>query len=105
MTGTVSILSMLFMVVAGLFSLVLAIGLFVWFKGKKKADILPFFVGCGVMLVFAFILESIVHQIVLLRLPVGETIRGNIWLYALYGGLMAGLFEETGRFVAFRTVL
>jgi uncharacterized membrane protein YhfC len=30
---------------------------------------------------------------------------GNIWLYALYGGLMAGLFEETGRFVAFKTIL
>ena len=26
-------------------------------------------------------------------------------LYALYGGLMAGLFEETGRFLAFKTVL
>lgn len=56
------------------------------------------------MLVFALILESAVHQIVL-GSSVGERILGNIWLYALYGGLMAGLFEETGRFIAFKTVL
>lgn len=50
------------------------------------------------------ILESAVHQIVL-GSSVGEKIQNNIWLYALYGGLMAGLFEETGRFIAFKTVL
>lgn len=78
--------------------------LFIFFRKKKEADILPFFVGCAVMLVFALILESAVHQIVL-GSSVGERILGNIWLYALYGGLMAGLFEETGRFIAFKTVL
>lgn len=78
--------------------------LFIFFRKKKEADVLPFFVGCAVMLVFALILESAVHQIVL-GSSVGERILGNIWLYALYGGMMAGLFEETGRFIAFKTVL
>jgi uncharacterized membrane protein YhfC len=32
-------------------------------------------------------------------------IQGSSWLYAIYGGMMAGLFEETGRFLAFKTVL
>ena len=50
-------------------------------------------------------MESLVHNIVLKGLPVGEKIQGSTLLYALYGGLMAGLFEETGRFVAFRIVL
>ncbi len=102
MSGTVPILSMIFMFLAGLSSIVLPILLFLWFKLKMKADILPFFVGCAVMLVFAFVLEASVHQVVLMHSPVGETIRGNTWLYALYGGLMAGLFEESGRFIAFR---
>ena len=31
--------------------------------------------------------------------------QNNIWLYALYGGLAAGIFEETGRFLAMRVVL
>ena len=30
---------------------------------------------------------------------------GNVWAFALYGGLMAGLFEETGRFVAMKWLL
>ena len=35
----------------------------------------------------------------------GNAIQNSVVLYGLYGGLMAGLFEETGRFAAFRTVL
>ena len=78
--------------------------LFFYFYKEKDADILPFFVGCGVMLVFVFVLESTVHQIVL-GSSFGAAIQNNIWLYGFYGGLMAGLFEETGRLLAFKTVL
>ena len=56
------------------------------------------------MLLFAFILESGAHRIVL-SLPAGSVIKGSIWLYALYGGFMAGLFEETGRYLAFSFAL
>ena len=31
-----------------------------------------------------------------------QALNSSIWLYALYGGLMAGIFEECGRWVAFR---
>lgn len=102
--GTVSELSIIFMVISSLAGFAIPVILLIFFRKKKEADILPFFVGCAVMLVFALILESAVHQIVL-GSSVGERILGNIWLYALYGGLMAGLFEETGRFIAFKTVL
>ena len=56
------------------------------------------------MLLFAFILESGMHNLVLSS-PAGAVIRNNIWLYALYGGFMAGLFEETGRYLAFAFAL
>ena len=46
----------------------------------------------------------VLHNLVL-RSPVGAAIQQNILLYALYGGLAAGLFEETGRLLAFRFVL
>lgn len=88
-----------------LFSILFPLALFFYFKKKKGCDAVPFGVGCLVMLVFALILESMVHQLVLLRSPVGQTILDSTLLYALYGGLMAGLFEETGRYIAFRTVL
>ena len=60
--------------------------------------------GAGVFVVFALILESIVHQIVL-KGPHGPAIIGNTYYYALYGGLMAGLFEETGRFLSMKLIL
>ena len=95
---------MVFMAVAMVFAFGAPIVLLVYYK-KKGAQVLPFFVGCAVFVLFALILESLVHNIVLKGLPVGEKILGNTLLYALYGGLMAGLFEETGRFLAFKTVL
>lgn len=105
MTQSVSTLSILCMIVSGLIGFGLPVGLLLYFRLKKKADVLPFFIGCGVMLLFALVLESLVHQLVLLHSPVGDTIRNNRLYYALYGGFMAGLFEETGRFVAMKTVL
>ncbi len=104
MSGTVSALSLGGMGLAALICVLLPLGLLVYYK-KKGAKVLPFFVGCAVFVVFALILEAMVHNLVLKGLPVGEKILGNTLLYALYGGLMAGLFEETGRFLAFKTVL
>ena len=104
MTQTVSSLSIAMMTLALIFSILLPIGLFIYYR-KKGADILPFFVGCAVMLLFAFIIEALINQVVLNLSPAGKMITKNVVLYALYGGIMAGLFEETGRFVAFKTVM
>ncbi len=104
MTGTVPAISIIFMALSLLVSIALPLGLCIYFHRGKKADLLPFFVGCGVMILFAFTLESIAHQIVL-GSAAGRKISENIWLYGLYGGAMAGLFEETGRLLAFRTLL
>ena len=95
---------MAFMALAMLFAFAAPILLLLYYK-KKGADLVCFFVGAGVFVVFALILESLMHQLVLKVLPVGEKILGNTLLYALYGGLAAGVFEETGRFVAFKTLL
>ena len=104
MNGTVPSLSIVFMAISCLIGFALPVALLLYFRIRKKADILPFFTGCAVMLIFALILEAAVHRIILSS-SAGAVIQGNIWLYALYGGMMAGLFEETGRFLAFKTVL
>lgn len=100
----VSILSISFMIVNLIVGFLIPIVLAVYNKKKYKSSLLSFFTGCGVMLVFAFILEQIIHVIVLSS-PIGLTIQNNFWFYAFYGGLMAGLFEETGRFFAMRFIL
>lgn len=98
---TVNVVLFAVQIAAGLL-LPAALGLYL--RKKHGCRPLPFFVGCLVFLAFALVLEGTVHSLVLTG-PYGETIRGTLWLYALYGGLMAGVFEECGRYLAFRTVL
>lgn len=82
----------------GLVCLFLPIGLLVGLRKKYKAGILTFFIGCSVYVLFALVLEQYCHVLVL-----GLTgIADNVVLSALYGGFAAALFEESGRFVAFR---
>ena len=56
--------------------------------------------GAGTFVVFALVLETILHQVMFHIF--GEKLTGNIWLYALYGGLAAALFEETGRLISMK---
>ncbi|MEN6314431.1 MAG: YhfC family glutamic-type intramembrane protease [Clostridiaceae bacterium] len=96
--------SIVFMVVSALIGITIPVVLFLVFRKKYKADVLPFFIGCAVFVVFALLIEGFVHNLIFAT-DTGKAILNNIWLYGVYGGLMAGLFEETGRYTAFKTVL
>ena len=74
------------------------------FLHRRGGSWRTFFTGAITFIVFVMVLESILHNLVL-RSEIGPVIQGNIWLYGLYGGLVAGVFEETGRFLAFRFIL
>ena len=75
-----------------------------WAVKKHNANLSTILIGAGTFLVFALMLESLVHRLVLSG-PRGDAIQGNILYYALYGGLMAGLFEETGRFLSMKYLM
>ncbi len=98
--GPVPAANMVAMAVTLIISVGLPIALMIFALKKLRSKFYPFLIGCGVMLVMALILESIVHNIVFSA--TGTAITGNIWILALYGGLMAALFEETGRFIAMK---
>lgn len=86
------------------FGIPIALGILV--RKKMMADIAPFFLGAGVFFLFAMLLEQILHLVVLLRMGrVSEAIKNNVWLYAAYGGLAAGVFEETGRFLCMKFLM
>lgn len=59
-------------------------------------------IGIATFLVAALILERIVHLIVLQKIPATASFFSKPLPYAIYGCLMAGLFEESGRYLAFR---
>ena len=59
-----------------------------------------FLSGILIFVVFAMVLEPMLHDLVL-----GSNralFEQNIWLYAFYGGLAAAVFEETGRWLGMK---
>jgi len=101
MVPTLSIVCMAINILAGI---VIPIVLFLVFRKKFRSDVLPFFIGCAVFVVFALIVEGTINSLILAS-DVGKAIQGNVWLLGVFGGLMAGIFEETGRYTAYKTVL
>lgn len=100
-----SILGMVFsMILAVLFPIILMI---YWMKSKKP-KFLSCVIGAVTFILFALILEQILHTVVMVAIGKGDLLLGkeklasNIWVYGLYGGLCAAIFEEVGRFLAMK---
>ena len=91
-------------ILAIIFTMFVSIGgpVFLCFLVVKKfhAKLYPAVIGAAAFVFFVLVLESLMHRAVLG--VTGDVITGNIWLYGLYGGLAAGIFEETGRYFAMR---
>jgi len=101
---TVSIPMLVVLIVDVLVSLAIPIGLYVVLRRRFGCARTPFFLGAATFFLFAMVLEQLVHLVVL-RSSIGAAIQQNIWLFALYGGAMAALFEEGGRLIVFSTLL
>lgn len=87
-------------------SFVLPLAMVIFWQIRYKKSIVPALTGALVFVTFGGILKSVPNMFFFqLDNPVSQFIKGNIWGYALCAGLLAGLFEETGRFVAFKLFL
>lgn len=104
-TGTVPQLTITFSIISLIVVVVLPFVLMAVFKKKYGCKYKPFWFGVLVFILFALILESIVNQTLLLKTGFGAKIMQNIWLYSLYGGVMAALFEEFGRLLCMKFLL
>lgn len=80
--------------------LALPVAVLLYLKRKKGARVSCFFIGGLTFTVFALLLERIWHFCI--GSLAGSALTDNLLLYAVYGGISAGLFEETGRFVAMK---
>ena len=100
----VPVSSIIMMAVNALLGFAVPVCLSVYLVRKHHARLSTILIGAGTFVLFALILESIMHQLVL-KGPHGEDILGNTLLYALYGGLAAGVFEETGRFLSMKFLM
>lgn len=90
-------------IIGMIFTLCVCVGapvaLLIIFRKKLKADIWVFFLGCAIFYLFALVLERFLHNFVRTNWP---SIQNNIWLFAAYGGIAAGVFEEVGRWLAMK---
>lgn len=85
----------------GLLAVALPVTLLIVWRRKTKAPLIPALFGALTFLLFALTLEQIpVFLLFQLESPVSAYINSHSWCYALVGALLAGLFEETGRFCA-----
>ena len=83
----------------------------IW-KTRKKEPVTSILIGAAAFLLFALILEKPIQNVLVfptaMGLPehaVSRFLSANPVLLALVTGLFPGVFEETGRLVAFQTVL
>ena len=103
MENLISALSIGSMALSALIGIAIPAILYVLYR-KKGANHLPFWIGCITFVLFALVLEQLAYFF-LMKTALWKTITGNVLLLGVVGGLFAGVFEETGRFVAFKTVL
>ena len=85
-----------------LFSFLLFAGLILFYKKKTGIYIKPLIIGSIGFIVFTQILEKVLHVVVVTNFP---NYADHPWLFALYGGMAAGVFEELGRFILFTWIL
>ena len=85
-------------------SIVLSMGvpiaLFIAGRVKLRARISSFLIGAGTFLLFAMLLEQLLHVLVIQFC--GLNAQSRPWLYYVYAALAAAVFEETGRLIAMK---
>lgn len=98
--------STVILAVTALLLLILPLPLVILWRRRTKAAWLPLVLGAAGFLLFARVLELGVHMLCIVGdNPVSRTILGSTPLFVLYGVMMAGIFEECGRFLFLRFAL
>ncbi|MDF2681504.1 MAG: hypothetical protein K0R47_2694 [Brevibacillus sp.] len=101
----ISSVTMASIVIQGLIALVFVVGLFWYMFKRERFSMRPVWVGALIFFVFTQILEKGLHFVVLQSNADANGILSKPVVFALYGALSAGIFEEVGRFVGFRLLL
>ncbi len=101
----VSTLSIVFMAITLLITLVMPMVLVLVLCIKKKIHIIPVLVGAGVFFLFQMILRIPALQIAASVSPAFQQFVSSPILGGLFLGLTAGIFEEFGRYIGYRTLL
>lgn len=102
----VSTASMFFLIISIILSFGVPIGAIIYFRKRYKISFLNILVGAGIFIFFVMVLERSMHLYILKGNPVTSSfLNSSPWLFAIYGAFAAGIFEEGGRFFAYKFFL
>lgn len=97
--------TIVFMIIQGILAIGIPIFFLIYFIRKHRISWKPVLIGLLVFIVFSQILEAGLHQYVLHGNAQTKEWMSNPFIYAIYGSLAAGIFEEVGRYIGFRYLL
>lgn len=101
----VSSLSIALIFISILLSIIFPIVLIIVLKKKTGASLKAFFIGVLTFIIFVTVLEQGLHGFFLIKNKTTADFLNKPWAYMLYGGIMAGIFEEVGRFIMIKFFL
>lgn len=108
----VETISFIWLIVGTVLWVAVPVAVAIIWKVKKKEPFTTILIGAATFLLFALILEKPIQNVLAfptaMGLPdhaVSRFLSANPILPALVSGLFPGVFEETGRLVAFKTIL
>ena len=94
------------MAIQGVLMILIPVVLLIIWQKRTHEKIIPIVVGGATWFVFAIILKiAPAYFLLQANNPLAKTISGNVWLSYLVAAILAGVFEETGRFLAYKFVL
>lgn len=95
-----------FLMEISVLSFVFPVVILLAWRMRTRKSLVPAFAGILVFFVFAKIFESIPYALFVgMENPISNVIRSNDILYAIYQGIVAAVFEETGRYLVFKYFL
>lgn len=101
----VSTSAMTLMVLSMVISILAPVVLLVYFHKKYTLSLKAVGIGALVWIIFTQVFEKSIHVYLLKTNSATAQFLNNPYVLPLYGALMAGIFEETGRYLAFRYAL
>jgi uncharacterized membrane protein YhfC len=105
MAEKVGFMSILFVAISFILAAGVPVAGIIYLKKDKKLNIKALLWGTVLFIVFVLVLEQILHFFIFGSSPQNSEIYKNPVLYILYFGLVAGIFEETARFIGFKYLL
>ena len=103
--GTVSNQTLVMLGIGAVIFLVVPIIIAIIWKKKKKEPFTTILIGAATFLLFVTVEKVIQNFFIMDTTPMGAFINARLVLWAFTVGFFPGLFEETGRLVAFKTLL